>query len=181
MTTVISFSLYNAQISVQQKSKKMTTKLKHSIGILIALFFVGCSQERTTQVDELLEDTTTQNKIMETISMDHELMNNMINHITHSDQAIHWMESDTTFMQHMMRGDQMKSMMRENHELMKGIMQQMMGLAATDSTVCKAMGEIMMGDEHMMRMMQDMAGTNGELTEKGNGKQMHMQHHKNNN
>ncbi|MCQ0110063.1 hypothetical protein [Zhouia amylolytica] len=158
----------------------MKTKIGFCLAFIMTMVLLGCAQEKNVQADEMLKDETKQNEIMTAIVEDHEMMMNMMDHIKKNDHAMQMMRGDSVMMYDMMQGNQMVDLMRGSPKMMGTMMQYMMKMATEDTTACKAMGSMMMGNEHMMRMMQDLMHEKGMM---GNGKtsQMHMEQHQHDN
>ncbi|UGU14686.1 hypothetical protein LS482_13370 [Sinomicrobium kalidii] len=146
------------------------------IAMMSMAVLLGCVREKEKSTGELLKDQATQNEIMETISNDHEMMTNMMEHIVRNDHALRMIISNTTVIRQMIQGDQMMSMMMESPDpdRMHTMMQRMLNMAASDTAACRMMGNTMIENDHMKNMMHGLMNKKS-MAEKRKTMQMHME------
>tara|TARA_R110000868_G_scaffold411528_2_gene705170 strand:+ start:3712 stop:4173 length:462 start_codon:yes stop_codon:yes gene_type:complete len=150
-------------------------KTLQSICVIILLTLIsGCTgQARTTA--EILKNEKQREEIMTAISNDHVMMDEMIGHMMESDHAMQMMEGHQGMMGIMMGNRQsMMNMMAKDTTMVAGMMNNMMAMMEKDSTMCNMMSGMMMGNKHMMDMMQQM-GKSGTMMKGG---MMHQNQHK---
>lgn len=123
------------------------------IQALMALFLViGCTQQKST--DELLSNKDDREKIMQTITADQEMMNEMMNYMMQSDKTIGIMQGNRQMMEKMMGNRQMMmNIMQKDTATAGRMMNNMIGMMEKDSTFCKIMCRKINDNRHMMGMM----------------------------
>ena len=115
---------------------KTTTQL---CAFVIALLMLG-STGMAQPADEILKDGAQRKKIMTAICNDHEMMTEMMGHMTQNDHAMQMMRGNREMMQQMMGDQEMAKGMEKKDVKMAGMMMDnMMSAMETDSTLCKAM------------------------------------------
>jgi hypothetical protein len=96
------------------------------------LSVVSFAQHQHAPAKDLLKDKTVQDSIMTAITNNHQMMDNMMNHMMQNKHAMH--------------------QMMENKKMMQGITE---GIA-TDSSKCQKMMAMMMDNKDMHEMMTNM-------------------------
>lgn len=92
----------------------MRTIINSLIVAAFTLLFAACSKAQDQSAQEILQDTTKQNEIMETISHDNQMMMNMMGHIKNNNHAMQMMAEN----QNMMQDTTTSNMMMGNKHLM---------------------------------------------------------------
>ncbi len=158
-------------------SKTVINSLLTGAMIIVML---GCTKNREKSADELLQDETMANEIMETISNDHEMMMNMMDHMKQSDHAMQLIAGNKGMMQHIMGNRQMmKNMMMQDSAMTNMIMGDIMEMMEQDSVFCNRMSIRMGGNKHMINTMMNMMHQKGMKMGEGKEKEnMHMQMHR---
>ena len=112
--------------------------LKFIHGLMLMVMITGCTDQAKSTA-EILQDGQRREEIMVAISKDHEMMNEMMDHMMKNDYAIQMMEGH------------------------RGMIGKMMSIMKKDSTMSNIMGGMMMGNKHMMSMMQQMGKSGGMM------------------
>ncbi|WP_285655771.1 hypothetical protein [Allomuricauda sp. NBRC 101325] len=127
----------------------------------LTLMLVGCSQAKKQSVDEVLMDPTMRDAIMENISNDHQMMMNMMGHMMDNYHAMQMIMGNQEMMHSMMGNRQaMMNMMMQDSTISNMMMGNMLKMMEQDSTFGNRMTNMMMGNQHMMSMMQQKGGMN---------------------
>lgn len=122
---------------------------------MFAFLMSGCNGQ-AQETAEMLENEQQREEIMTAISNDHNMMVEMMSHIMESNHAMQMMEGNTAMLGRMMGNRQMMmDIMVKDTAIAKGMMDNIMVMMEKDSTMCSMMGGMMMGNEHMMGMMQN--------------------------
>ncbi len=114
---------------------------------MLAIIISGCTGQAQTTT-EILKNGQQREEIMAAISNDHEMMDEMMDHMMESDNAMQIIQDDQGMMGRMMEKDT---------EMAVGMMNNMMG-------------GMMMGNEHMMNMMRNMGKSHTMMHQKEQGK-----------
>lgn len=137
--------------------------LKFIHGLMLMVMITGCTDQAKSTA-EILQDGQRREEIMVAISKDHDMMNEMMDHMMKNDYAIQMMEGHQGMIGKMMSNRQMMmNMMEKDTAMAKMMMDNMMGIMEKDSTMSNIMGGMMMGNKHMMSMMQQMGKSGGMM------------------
>lgn len=147
---------------IKQKYDIMKT-LKFIPVLMLMVMITGCTGQAQNPA-EILKDEQRREEIMVAISNDHDMMNEMMDHMMKSDLAMQMMEGHQGMMGKMIGNRQMMMNLMEKDTVMaKVMMDNMMGMMEKDSTMSNMMGGMMMGNKHMMGMMQQMGKSGGMM------------------
>ncbi|WP_127020678.1 hypothetical protein [Flagellimonas beolgyonensis] len=137
----------------------MDIKFNSLMILVLTLFLVGCSQAQKQSAEEVLKDPAMQDAIMENISSDHQMMMNMMGHMMDNDHAMQMIMGNQEMM-HTMMGNReaMMNMMMQDSTISKMMMGNMLQMMEQDSAFGNRMTNMMMGNQHMMDMMQQKNG-----------------------
>lgn len=139
---------------IRQKYDIMKT-LKVIPVLMLMVIITGCTG-KAQNTAEILKDGQRREEIMVAISNDHDMMNEMMDHMMKSDHAMQMIEGHQGMMRKMMGNRQMMMNMMEKDTVMaKMMMDNMMDMMEKDSTMSNMMGGMMMRNKHMMGMMPD--------------------------
>ena len=146
---------------------------------VVILPSVGYTQQ--PDVNAILENSETKDKVFSTIMEDHELMTEFMGKMMSNEHAMMMMKGNKEMMDRMM-GERMMKMMKDNPEMMHGMMGEMMKDGDMMGQMMKKMKqEGMMSDECMqscMQMMKDKGmPMNMGMTESDAGGGGHESHH----
>jgi hypothetical protein len=144
-------------------------KILQKIGVFLLInIIIGCAGQGKEQTsEEILKDKQKREEIMATISGDNEMLGEMMSYMMKNDSAVQMMRSHDGMMHKMMVNNPM-------------MMENMLGMMEKDSTMCTMMGNLMMQNSHMMKMMQNMGKTgsmkNGKMMSEGGAATICLQH-----
>ena len=132
----------------------MNIKFNSAVIVALTLIFVGCSQAQNLSAEEVLKDPKMQDAIMETIANDHQMMMNMMGHMQNNQHAMQMMVQNKNMMHTMMGNRQgMMNMMMQDSTFSNMMMGNMLDMMEQDSAFGNRMSRRMMGNRHMMGMM----------------------------
>ena len=140
------------ELFLNKKSKTMKTTIKFTTVTLAAALILTACQEQSA--DKILSNETKRKEIMQTIANDQEMMMEMMKVVMESEHGM------------MMSGNkEMMNMMHKNPEMMQGMMQHMMRMAQSDSTMRNKMTGMMTHNEDMMQSMMQMMNEKGMISD----------------
>ena len=93
---------------------------------LAAIFLLGMSCSQQADVNTMLKDAETKDKVFSAIVDDHELMTEFMNKMMSNEHAMMMMKGDQKMMGMMMGEGDMMKMMKDNPEMMNNMMGEMM-------------------------------------------------------
>jgi hypothetical protein len=131
--------------------------------VLAMLVSMAACNKQAPSAHAVLQDERQRGELMDSISNDQALMTEMMGHMMQSEHALQQMEGNQAMMGKMMGNHQMMMAMMAKDTAMAGrMMEDMMAMMEKDSANCSMMCSKMMGNQHMMGMMQQM-GNSGEM------------------
>ncbi|MGN7516062.1 MAG: hypothetical protein ACTHOM_16915 [Allomuricauda sp.] len=133
----------------------MDIKFNSAVILALTCILVGCSQAQNQSAEELLRDPNMQDAIMENIASDHQMMMNMMGHMVNNEHAMQMMAQNQDMMHSMMGNRQaMMNMMMKDSTFSNMMMGNMLEMMEQDSAFGSRMSHRMMGNQHMMDMME---------------------------
>lgn len=133
-------------------------KIKLVIPIIsLIVLFTACAKDEEKPVNKNLRDDTERSDIMKSISADHDMMIEMVDHMSKSENAMQVIVDDHN-MRNQIMGDKdlMMGVMEEDTAMLRMMMGNMMTIMENDSVVCKMMSGMMWKDKHMKGIMRHM-------------------------
>lgn len=138
-----------------------TFKLFFRTGLLFSLLIFSSCEER--EVD-LAEDPELRSEVYNQILSDEQLFTGFMDEMRENDRALEWMQEHKPMMRNMYGRNQVRSMMRNNPEVIDSLMQGMMVMMEQDTTLFRRNPEIhkrMM--QHIMMMMERDTAMYGQM------------------
>ena len=120
------------------------------------LFWMGCGQQ--ADINAMLKNPQTKDKVFSAILDDHETMMEFMNKMMSNEHAMMMMKGNKDMMGMMMKGDNMMQMMKDNPDMMHNMMSGMMKDGKMMGHMMQMMNQQgMMSDECMQSCMKMMA------------------------
>lgn len=133
-------------------------KIVQKLTVLITLITLFASCQSGSGTKEILSKPDARKDLMNQISNDSSMSKEMMTAMMSSNNGMAIMQSHQMMM--MQNHELMMKMMKDNPDMMQGMMSVMMEMCKNDSSMMAGMCKSMMANPQMMDMMQKMKGGN---------------------
>ena len=133
-------------------------KIFQKLTVLITLITLFASCQSGSDSKEILSKPDTRKEMMTQIANDSSMSKEMMSAMMSSNNGMAMMQNHQMMM--MQNHESMMKMMKDNPDMMQGMMNGMMEMCKNDSTMMAGMCKTMMANPQMMDMMQKMKGGN---------------------
>lgn len=129
-------------------------KISFIVTTLMIFIISSCETNEAIEADDLAEEPELRQEVFQAIINDNELLSDFMDQMMENSNAMHQMMMNEKMMQQMFSQENMQMMQNMQPQMMQMMMDHMLQMAGSDSTLRNNM----MNNQDMQRMMQGQPG-----------------------